>query len=241
MFPTQTISKEELMSLQVTLPLKNGPGYYAFTVTDAGGAGEDAWMVKLSVDPTVPQQQEGYPMAGPGFPSGPAAPMMPLDADVKQISPGWFFNESLGFLTTPWRETVAWRIGEPLPKPPASAGHLTAVPATATPWNWQQPMPGGWGGYPVGGGSSEIDALKAELAEANRRREMDELKADQRRRDEEQKRREEERDRKESERIAGGSAPRGSASRRGPSPGGRARGGDEGALCSPYCQAGGPV
>ena len=195
-FPTQTISKEELMSLQVTLPLKNGPGYYAFTVTDAGGAGEDAWMVKLGVDPTVPQQQEGYPMAGPVFPgqhpAAPAMPLAPLDADVKQISPGWFFNESLGFLTTPWRETVAWRIGEALPKPPASAGHLTAVPPTATPWNWP-PQQGGWGGYPVTGSSSEIDALKAELAESKRQAELAEMRAEQRRRDDERERREAER------------------------------------------------
>jgi hypothetical protein len=209
-FPTATITKEELLALQVTLPLKNGSGYYAFTVTDAGGSGEDSWMVKLGVDPTVPQQQEGYPMAGPTFPgqhpSAPLPPAAPLDAEVKQIMPGWYFNEALGFLTTPWRETVSWRNGEPLPKPPATAGHLSAVPATATPWNWP-PQPGGWGGYPVGGSSSsEIDALKAELAEANRRREMDELKAEQRRRDDEAARREQERiaedRRREDQRIA---------------------------------------
>jgi hypothetical protein len=207
-FPTATISKEELLALQVTLPLKNGSGYYAFTVTDAGGSGEDAWMVKLGVDPTVPQQQEGYPMAGPPFPGQPVAPpAAPLDSDVKQIMPGWFFNEALGFLTTPWRETVAWRNGEPLPKPPTPAGHLASVPANATPWNWQQPQPGGWGGYSVGGSSSsEIDALKAELAESNRRREMDELKAEQRRRDDEAARREQERiaedRRREDQRLA---------------------------------------
>lgn len=194
-FPTQTISKEELMALQVTLPLKHGVGYYAFTAADAGGSGEDSWMVRLGIDPTVPQQQEGYFMAGPGLPGGPAAPMVPsapLDGDVKQIMPGWFFNEALGLLSTPWRETIPWRQGEALPKPPTGASHLSAIPPTATPWNWP-PQQGGWGGYPVTGSSSEIDALKAELAESKRQAELAEVRAEQRRRDDERERREAER------------------------------------------------
>jgi len=194
-FPTQTISKEELMALQVTLPLKHGVGYYAFTAADAGGSGEDSWMVRLGIDPTVPQQQEGYFMAGPGLPGGPAAPMVPsapLDGDVKQIMPGWFFNEALGLLSTPWRETIPWRQGEALPKPPTGAAHIAAVPPTATPWNWP-PQQGGWGGYPVSSSSSEIDALKAELAESKRQAELAEMRAEQRRRDDERERREAER------------------------------------------------
>jgi len=218
---TQTMSKEQLLALQTTLPAMHGPGFYHFTVVDAGGSGEDQWMVKLGADPTVPEGV--FPMAPPnglpGLPHMTAAPLpvAPLDTSVVQILPGWFYNEAMGFLTTPWRETVSWRQGDPLPRPPANVGatatHLAAVPPNATPWNW----PGattGWGGYPVtGGGSSEVEELKARLAEEQRRRELDELRAEQRRRDEERERREEarlaeerrradERERREEERRA---------------------------------------
>ena len=205
---TQTMTKEALLALQATLPLKEGPGYFLFQVTDTGGTGEDQWMVKLGVDSSVPQQQEGYPMAGPGFPGQYPAPSMPpaapLDGDVKQIMPGFFFNEGLGLLRTPWGETVPWRQTDAWPKAPTgSATHLASVPASATPWNWPPQQGSSWGGYPIGGGSSsEVETLKAELVEQKRQREMDELRADQRRRDDEQRRREEERDRKDSERIA---------------------------------------
>lgn len=208
--PTTTMSVQDLLGLQVKLPITYGPGFYLFNVVDAGGSGEDTWMVRLGTDSSVPVPQEGFQMAGPQFPGGPFPTPMPvpapLDADVKQIMPGWFYNEALGFLTTPWRETVSWRNGEPLPKPPATAGHLTAVPATATPWNWA-PQQGGWGGYPVAGGSSsEAEQLRAELAEQKRQTELAEMRAEQRRRDEERDRREQDRiaedRRREEQRIA---------------------------------------
>lgn len=175
----------DILALQMSLPMRHGAGYYLFDVTEAGGVGKDQWMVKLGGDtPPGYSQQEGNSMVGQAPPPG-----APLDGDVKQIMPGWFYNEALGFLTTPWRETVQWRNGEPLPKPPTTTPHLAAVPANATPWNWPpQQQGGGWGGYSTGG-TSEIDTLKAELAEQRRKSEMDELRAEQRRRDDEMQKR----------------------------------------------------
>lgn len=191
---TRTMTKEQLLALQDSLLGSHGPGYFLFSVVDAGGSGEDSWMIKLGAD-VVPQ--EGYPMAGPTFGAppftqAPQPPGVPLDPEIKQIMPGFFYNEALGYLYTPWRDTVPWRTGDPWPKAPTTAGHLAAVPQNATPWNWP-PQQQGWGGYPVSGGSSELDAVKAELLESKRQREMDELRADQRRRDDERERREAER------------------------------------------------
>jgi len=196
--PTQKMTKDNLLALQATLPIQHGAGYYQFDVTDEGGTGTDAWMVKLGSD--VMPTQEGFPMAGstPFAPAAPAVPGAPLDPSVQQIMPGWFFNEQLGLLTTPWRETVQWRQGDPLPKPPvsgAAASHLQVVPPNAAPWNWppQQQGWGGWGGYPANTGESDkIAQLEARLAEERRQREMDELRAESRRRDEENTRRMEE-------------------------------------------------
>src|SRR5262245_60335748 len=61
---TQRMTKEDLLSLQVRLPLQHGSGYYLFQVTDEGGTGEDQWMVKLGSAPDS-SPTEGIPMAGP--------------------------------------------------------------------------------------------------------------------------------------------------------------------------------
>jgi hypothetical protein len=169
--PTQRMTKDALFALQTMLPVQHGAGYYMFDVTDEGGTGADSWMVKLGAD--VPgATQEAFPMAGPMItPPGASPTGAPLDPSVQQIMPGWFFNETLGLLTTPWRETVQWRQGDPLPKPPSTAGHLSVVPPNATPWNWQG-QAGGWGGYPATNTDSDkqIAALEARLAEERRER-----------------------------------------------------------------------
>lgn len=169
--PTQAMSKEQLLALLTSIPLQYGPGFYRFEATDTGGQGEDKWMVKLGTE--VMPTQEGLPMGQPPYMQQPPVPGAPLDPEVKQIMPGYFFNEALGLLTTPWRETVQWRIGEALPRQPASAGHLSLVPPNATPWGWPgQQQPGGWGSYPATETkSTELEAMKLQLAESERRRE----------------------------------------------------------------------
>ncbi len=177
--PTQKMPLDQLLALQVHLPLKYNAGYYMFTVTDEGGTGSDEWMVKLGTE--VAPTQEGLSMGQPPYMQQP--PGTPLDPGVTQIMPGFFYNEALGLLTTPWRETVAWRTNDPWPKPPASvsAGHLSLVPPNATPFNWQQ-QPGGWGSWPATEAKSpELEALKLQMAEDRRRSE----EADRRREDRE--------------------------------------------------------
>lgn len=180
--PTQKMPLDQLLALQVNLPLRYNAGYYQFTVTDEGGTGSDEWMVKLGTE--VAPTQEALPMVGqPPYP--PPMPGAPLDPDVKQIMPGWWYNDVLGFLTTPWRETVTWRQGDPLPRPPATAnaGHLSLVPPNATPWNWQQ-QPGGWGGYPATETKSpELEAMKLQMAEDRRRTEESDRRREERERE----------------------------------------------------------
>lgn len=167
--PTQRMTKEQLLAQMTQLPLMYGPGFYRFEATDTGGQGSDAWMVKLGTD--VPPTQEAFPMAGPMVNPPVVGSGTPLDPGVQQIMPGWFFNETLGLLTTPWRETVQWRQGDALPKPPTTAGHLSVVPQSATPWNWQAQQ-GGWGNYPATTTESDkqIAALEARLTEERRER-----------------------------------------------------------------------
>jgi hypothetical protein len=182
--PTQPMSLKQILELQSSIPLNHGPGFYHFTVVDTGGTGEVAWMIKLG--PDVPYAQE-FPMAGStgAPPNGfTGAPAVPMDATaVTQILPGWYYNSQMGLLYTPWRETVAWNTGDPLPKPPAQAAHLSLVPPVPnTPWGQQAPMMGGWGGYPVADDSKEtIKRLETKIAEDARAREMEALRADQRR------------------------------------------------------------
>jgi hypothetical protein len=185
--PTQKMEKDKLLALQVHLPLQYGAGYYMFTVTDEGGTGSDEWMVKLGTD--VAPTQEGLPMAGqPPFMQPPVAGA-PLDPGVTQIMPGYYYNDALGLLTTPWRETVTWRQGDPWPKPPVSttAGHLSLVPPNATPYNWQQ-QPGGWGSWPATETKSpELEAMKLQIAEDRRRVEEAERRREEREREDRQR------------------------------------------------------
>ena len=207
--PTQRMTKDKLLDLQVSLPLREspngGPGFYLFSVTDEGGTGEDTWLVKLG--PDIPQQ-EGLSMPGaPPFPvpAGSPPPGAPLDPDVKQIMPGFYFNESIGVLYTPWRKAVPWQPGSAWPEPPANAtatGHAgasTPWQGTAWPPNGQMPYPG-WGSFPVDDGKEK--RLEAELAEMRRQADLSE----QRRREdlarEDQRRRDDERDRREEQRAA---------------------------------------
>lgn len=163
-FPTQKTSKDNLLALQVGLPLQFGAGFYAFTAADEGGTGEDTWLVKLGTDP-----QEVSPMAGPlnGAPPTAGGPQG-LGEGVIHLGHGFYYNEAMGTLTTPWRTIVSWKQGEPMPQAPASAvpqqqGHLSLVPPNATPWN------SGWGGYPVTDESSaRVKQLEATIAEDRR-------------------------------------------------------------------------
>jgi hypothetical protein len=177
---SKTMTKDQVLALQEQLPQQHGPGFYNFSVSDAGGTGDDVWLVKLGQD--VPQQQE-YPMAGangvpPMMGGAPGAPAV-LSEGVRQIGPGYYYDENLGTLVTPWREIVQWRPGEALPKAPTNgpASHLSLVPPpNASPWG-QQP----WGGFPTNDDSSKVKELQAQIAEGNRQREMDRMRDEARR------------------------------------------------------------
>lgn len=199
-----TMKLQQILDLMTTLPMQHGPGYYLFSVSDPGGTGEDSWMVRLG--PEQPQQ-EGFSMPGAPTtpfspPNGATAPVGPLSEGVRQIGPGYFYDENLGTLVTPWREICQWRPGEPLPKPPTpNAAAAPAVPNPAWAGSTAWPPGSGWGGYPVNDTSSDkIKELEARLAEERRQRELDNIREENRRQAEETRRREEERERRQEER-----------------------------------------
>lgn len=180
---SKTMSKDAVLALQDQLPSLPGagPGYYNFTVSDAGGTGDDTWLVKLG--PDIPQQQENYMAGSNGVTPGngfSGAPTQALGDGVIHLGHNFFYNEALGTLSTPWRTIVSWKQGDPMPQPPVSA----ASPIIPTPSQWGQSQPGGWGGYPVESSSKEIDSLKAIIAEQKREREMSEMRGEQRRQQE---------------------------------------------------------
>lgn len=197
--PTQQMPVKQILDLMTSLPLTYGPGFYHFTCSDTGGTGDDTWMVRLG----PPEQEASMSGPGPGFPSppgGPPAPVGPLSEGVRQIGPGYYYDENLGTLVTPWREIVQWRPGEALPKAPTNAApHLSLVPPNAQPGQWPQ-MPG-WGSFPATDDSRALKEMEARMAEERRQREREddnrrrqEEREEQRREREEQRRREEQRD-----------------------------------------------
>jgi len=183
--PTSTMKKEDLLALPERLQREYGAGYYMFSATDAGGSGSDEWMTKLGPDfPEV--QMAGSNGVTSGFSSqAPGAPQA-LGEGVIHLGHGFFYNEAMGTLTTPWRAIVSWKQGDPMPTAPASAQQPQQP--NSTPW-WQQqqnPMAMGWGGYPANDGeSSKIKLLETQLAEERRRRELDDVKTEQRRQQDE--------------------------------------------------------
>jgi hypothetical protein len=187
--PTQQMGVAKLLELMTHLPLQYGPGFYRFEAVDTGGQGEDKWMVKLGTE--VAPTMEGLPMGmQPPFNPPPGSmPGTPLDPGVTQIMPGWFYNETANLLMAPWKKAYSWKMGDPLPDPPPTGSHLSLVPQNASPWSWpgQQQQPwqgGGWGSWPATETKSpELEALKLQLAESERRREEDERRREDRARE----------------------------------------------------------
>lgn len=165
---TQRMSKDALFALAVSLPLQHGPGFYKFDVYDEGGMGNDEWLVKLGPE----QPQEGYSMAGPTgiLPPGPGAGV-PVGEGVVHLGHGFYYNEALSTLTTPWRTVHNWKQGDPMPTQPTSASaapHLSLVPQNAAPGSW--PQGGGWGNFPVNESTSAREReLEARIAASDRR------------------------------------------------------------------------
>jgi hypothetical protein len=188
---TQLMTREQLLNWQgVKLLTDFGPGYYHFHVVDPGGQGEDEWKVKLGTEAAAQEGQMPGPFGSPvAMPAGPTAP---LDSDVKQIMPGFWYNEALGLLHTRWGTTVPWKQGEPWPSAPLSTSASTTATAPGATWaypGWNgggpsTPWMPGWGNFPAAD-DSKLEAMKLQLAEQERR-----LETEQRRRDEDKRERE---------------------------------------------------
>lgn len=180
--PTQPMKLAQILELQSSIPIQNGPGFYQFMVVDSGGTGEDSWMVKLGPD-IAPQQE--YPMAGSNGvpPNGFGGATQALGEGVIHLGHNFFYNEAMGTLTTPWRTIVSWKQGDPMPQPPTSPN--AASPFIPPPSQWGQQPGGQWGGYPVQQEeSSTVRELRAQIAEDRRARELEKLSENQRRQNE---------------------------------------------------------
>ncbi len=178
MVPTQQMkSLQEVLGLVTSVPLQGGPGFYKFTVADAGGTGEDVWMTKLG-NGDVPQQEGNQMNVIHG---GQAAPDGTPSAGVRNIGRGFTYDPELRVLTTPWGTGVNWSPGDAFPEPPTNT--RGAAPA-ATPWFGPGQQQGGWNGQGWGipindtSESREVASLKAQIADQARQREMDNLRAD---------------------------------------------------------------
>jgi hypothetical protein len=180
--PTQPVQKlSEIMALMTSIPLQHGPGFYRFSVVDTGGTGSDEWMVKLGPD----KQEEASPMAVQSY--TPSASAQPTGEGVVHLGHGFYYNAELGTLTTPWRGVYNWKQGDPMPTQPTSAN--PAVPAS-TPWT--SPVTGfpGWGTFPAVDSApsarerqleQQVADTQRQIAEQNRQREIDSLRAEMRR------------------------------------------------------------
>lgn len=183
--PTGPMPLRDILALQTSLPLAKGPGFYRFEVADTGGSGSDVWMTRLGPEIV---QQEGFPMATtPALSGATASAAAPLADGVRHLGHGYFYDETMHALTTPWRAIVSWEPGQPFPTPPSTP----AAPATSTPWNaqapWQNPAIPPWAAFPVSDDSDKVKRLEAQIAENQRRTETEALRAEMRRQADETK------------------------------------------------------
>lgn len=183
------VTADQITGLQTSLPNQHGPGTYNFEVYDEGGPEKDAWTVRLGPDiPEMPAPPPPWASVLPHFgDTNGSAP-----AGSRDLGGGYRYDEATGLLITPDKRAIAWRPGEPLPgsdSPRAGAG--------ATPWwsnQWAAPTGQappwasfGWGSIPVDKGNDDdaktrlleerLRESEARHAEAERRREMSEMRA----------------------------------------------------------------
>lgn len=192
---TQQMSKQQLLDLQMSLPLQHGAGYYRFEVSDTGGAGDVKWMLKSGSDipeapfmTTVPTQSTASPV--------------PTGDDVANLGNGYFYNSTLGTLTTPWRQIYSWTQGQPFPTPPTPANGVQSpqmAPAANTPWSspGMPFLPPGFG-YP-NADDNRVRELEARLANETRQRESEQRAREADNQREEMRRQREESDRRHEE------------------------------------------
>ncbi len=168
---TQQMSKQQILDLQMSLPLLHGPGYYKFSVDDTGGSGSVKWMMKAGADlPEVPYMST--------VPTQSAGSAPPTGDDVTNLGQGYFYNSTLQTLTTPWRQIYNWTPGQPFPTPPNPANATqaaTMLPAASTPWTPPGmpylPPPGY--GYQQPADDNRVREVEARLAASERQRESE--------------------------------------------------------------------
>lgn len=127
--PTKGMSVDSILSLQSSLPERVGAGTYRFEVVEEGGVEKDTWTVKLGTEPA----EQGAHVASLISSEPPFSRVsLPASSDgpaVRDLGHGYKYDAELGVLTTPSKQIVNWRPGEPLP---GSLGSFT-LPALNTP------------------------------------------------------------------------------------------------------------
>lgn len=185
------VSMEDILALPDQLKLQYGPGTYRIMVQDEGGPEKVTWFFKNGGADVLLQEDlnqmtngngsSGRPpfMSVGGGTSGNGVPQtqggagfVGIDSNgIRHIGQGYTYDSDLGLLTTPTKQIVSWRQGDPLP------GQFGATAAAASLLSSQPSAPVG----APGGGSMMEDPRLRQMEDTIR-------KMEEQQRDEERKR-----------------------------------------------------
>ena len=174
--PKQILRLQDAVTDTTKYP-NGGPGLYRFEVTDQQSTAKIVWEARVGGRLDGDGEESASTGAAVGTSNRMADPALPLSPDTINLGNGYAFNQRLKLLTVPDGRILQWDPSQPLPDLAPTFARDSRGPATPI----GASMFGG--GSNNGNASTEVEALRAELArvrddsrERERQRELTEMR-----------------------------------------------------------------